>query len=192
MNRFVEIALVAVFSPLWLALMAFVAIAVLLSMGRPVIYRDERAGLHGKPFVLFKFRTMREGSGPDSGRITPMGAFLRNASLDELPELFNVLKGDMALVGPRPLPVRYLPRYSEFEAMRHEVRPGITGLAQVNGRNALGWAEKFRYDVEYVKRRSATLDFKILLRTVLAVLSARGISHPGEATMGEFTGHEQF
>jgi len=146
--------------------------------------------LGGRPFRLFKFRTMRTGEGTDAERLTRFGRFLRASSLDELPELFNVLKGEMALVGPRPLPVRYLPRYTPEQNRRHEVLPGITGWAQVNGRNALDWETKFRYDVDYVDGWSLWLDVKILVLTVGRVLFPRDIAHGGEATMSEFLGTE--
>jgi lipopolysaccharide/colanic/teichoic acid biosynthesis glycosyltransferase len=170
-----------------------VGIAVLLTMGSPVFFRQTRPGLAGKPFTLLKFRTMkveREGDGalPDGVRLTPLGAFLRRASLDELPELFNVLKGDMSLVGPRPLLMEYLPLYDREQARRHEVRPGITGWAQVNGRNGIGWEEKFALDVWYVDHRSFMLDLRILRMTASGVISAKGISHPGHATMERFRG----
>lgn len=188
MKRVADVLLVVAAAPAWVPVAAAVALAVRLVLGRPVLFRDERAGLGGRPFRLVKFRTMREGPGADAERLTPFGRFLRASSLDELPELWNVLKGDMSLVGPRPLPVRYLPRYTAEQGRRHEVRPGITGWAQVNGRNALEWDEKFRYDVEYVDGRSPWLDAKILLMTAMQMLRPRGISHAGEATMGEFTG----
>jgi lipopolysaccharide/colanic/teichoic acid biosynthesis glycosyltransferase len=163
-------------------------------LGRPVLFTQHRPGLHGKPFNMVKFRTMtdaRDASGallPDAQRLTPFGQFLRSSSLDELPELWNVLKGDMSLVGPRPLLMEYLPLYSPEQARRHEVRPGITGWAQVNGRNALSWEEKFKLDVWYVDNRSFWLDLKILWRTVKKVLVRDGISAEGEATMPRFIG----
>ena len=186
MKRLVDVLVVVVAAPLWVPVAAVVALAVWLALGRPVFFRDLRAGLGGRPFWLVKFRTMREGPGTDAERLAPFGRFLRASSLDELPELWNVLKGDMSLVGPRPLPVRYLPRYTAEQNRRHEVRPGVTGWAQVNGRNALEWDEKFRYDVDYVDSRSFWLDAKILLMTALQLVRPRGISHAGEATMGEF------
>ena len=163
-------------------------------LGSPVFFRQTRPGLHGKPFEMVKFRTMTDSRGPDGQllpdalRLTPFGRFLRAASLDELPELWNVLKGDMSLVGPRPLLVEYLPLYSADQSRRHEVRPGITGWAQVNGRNALSWDEKFKLDVWYVDHRSLWLDIKILWLTVRKVLVREGISAAGEATMSKFTG----
>lgn len=163
-------------------------------LGSPVLFRQTRPGLHGKPFQLIKFRTMRNAIGldgrplPDSERMTSFGSFLRSASLDELPELWNVLKGDMSLVGPRPLLMEYLPLYSLEQARRHELRPGVTGWAQVNGRNALSWEEKFRLDVWYVDNHSFWLDLKILALTVKKVFVREGISAAGEATMTYFTG----
>lgn len=163
-------------------------------LGRPVFFRQTRPGLRGKPFQMVKFRTMTDARGPDgqllpdAQRLTPFGRFLRASSLDELPELWNVLKGDMSLVGPRPLLMEYLPLYSPEQARRHEVRPGITGWAQVNGRNALSWDEKFKLDVWYVDHRSVWLDIRILWLTVKKVLVREGISAQGEATMPKFTG----
>ena len=163
-------------------------------LGSPVFFTQVRPGLHGKPFEMVKFRTMTDARGPDGEllpdavRLTPFGRFLRATSLDELPELWNVLKGDMSLVGPRPLLMEYLPLYSPELARRHEVRPGITGWAQVNGRNAIGWEDKFTLDVWYVDHRSLWLDVKILWLTVKKVLVRDGISAEGEATMPRFTG----
>jgi lipopolysaccharide/colanic/teichoic acid biosynthesis glycosyltransferase len=163
-------------------------------LGSPVFFRQVRPGLHGKPFEMVKFRTMTSERGPDGQllpdavRLTPFGRFLRATSLDELPELWNVLKGDMSLVGPRPLLMEYLPLYTPEQARRHEVRPGITGWAQVNGRNAISWEDKFQLDVWYVDHRSLWLDIKILWLTVKKVLVRDGISAAGEATMPRFTG----
>lgn len=163
-------------------------------LGSPVFFCQTRPGLQGKPFKMIKFRTMTDARGtdgqllPDADRLTPFGRFLRASSLDELPELWNVLKGDMSLVGPRPLLVEYLPLYSPEQARRHAVRPGITGWAQVNGRNALSWDNKFKLDVWYVDNRSTRLDIKILWSTVRKVLLREGISAAGEATMSKFTG----
>lgn len=165
--------------------------------GNPVFFRQIRPGLHGRPFEMVKFRTMSDARGPDgmllpdADRLTPFGCFMRSASLDELPELWNVLKGEMSLVGPRPLLMEYLPLYSTMQARRHEVRPGITGWAQVNGRNALSWEDKFKLDVWYVDHCSLLLDVKILLLTMRKVLVGDGISAPGEATMPRFTGTQQ-
>ena len=186
MKRAADLFLTALFSPLWVPLVLVVALAVRIALGRPVFFKQKRAGLGGREFTLVKFRTMLPGDGPDDSRLTRFGRFLRASSLDELPELWNVIKGDMSLVGPRPLPVRYLPRYSPEQARRHEVRPGITGWAQINGRNALDWESKFRYDVEYVDKRSFAMDVGILAVTVFQVLFPRNISHGGEATMSEF------
>ena len=186
--RLFDILLVVVGAPIWLPLLVIVAVAVRVKLGSPIFFVQARAGKGGKAFYLVKFRSMLEGEGSDEARLTKFGRLLRATSLDELPELFNVLKGEMALVGPRPLPVRYLPRYSPEQARRHEVRPGITGWAVVHGRNLVGWEEKFRYDVWYVDHRSFALDLKILFLTVYQVFAARGISAEGEATMSEFKG----
>ena len=168
--------------------MGVIAIAVRRSMGSPVVFRQDRPGRDGRVFTLLKFRTMRDGPGTDEERITRLGAFLRSTSLDELPELWNVLRGDMSLVGPRPLLVRYLERYSARQARRHEVRPGLTGLAQVSGRNALGWEDRLELDVRYVETWTVGGDLRIMGRTVMAVLRREGISGEGEATMAEFRG----
>lgn len=163
-------------------------------LGSPVFFRQTRPGLHGRPFEMVKFRTMTDALGPDGQllpdavRLTAFGRFLRATSLDELPELWNVLKGDMSLVGPRPLLMEYLPLYSPEQARRHDVRPGITGWAQVNGRNALSWEEKFKLDGWYVDHRSLWLDIRILWLTVRKVLVREGINADGEATMSKFTG----
>jgi len=166
--------------------MAVVAVAIRLTMGSPVLFRQQRPGRHGEVFTICKFRTMRDGPEPDAERLTRLGRFLRATSLDELPELFNVLAGDMSLVGPRPLLVQYLDRYTPEQARRHEVRPGLTGLAQVSGRNATTWEERLALDVRYVDERSLLLDLRILARTVAAVLKREGISADGHATMPEF------
>ncbi|PUE09777.1 sugar transferase [Limnohabitans sp. T6-20] len=165
-------------------------------LGSPVLFRQVRPGLHGQPFTMVKFRTMTDERGtdgallPDAQRMTPFGRFLRATSLDELPELWNVLRGEMSLVGPRPLLMEYLPLYTPEQARRHEVRPGITGWAQVNGRNAISWPDKFALDVWYVDNQSLWLDIKILWMTVRKVLVRDGISAAGEATMSKFTGSE--
>lgn len=174
--------------PLWGAAALAVALAVLLADGRPVLFSQMRAGRGGKPFRLWKFRTMRKGEGGDMERTTRLGRFLRATSLDELPQLALVLTGEMALVGPRPLPMRYMPRYSPTEARRHDVRPGITGLAQVNGRNAISWRRKFALDVWYVRNRSLALDAKILLLTFWKVVRRSGIDSSAGETMEEFSG----
>nr|WP_290522428.1 sugar transferase [Alcanivorax sp.] len=170
------------------------AVLVRIKLGSPVLFRQVRPGMDGRAFAMAKFRTMtdaRDASGdllPDADRLTGFGQFLRSSSLDELPELWNVLKGDMSLVGPRPLLMEYLPLYSERQARRHEVRPGVTGWAQINGRNALSWEEKFELDVWYVENRTLWLDIKILFLTVWKVVKRDGISQDGEATMSRFTG----
>ncbi len=186
------IALVAL---LLLALpLLLLTVLVRRKLGRPAFFRQVRPGLAGKPFEMVKFRSMTDARGPDGAllpdavRLTPFGHFLRASSLDELPGLWNVLKGDMSLVGPRPLLVEYLPLYSPTQARRHEVRPGITGWAQVNGRNALSWDEKFALDVWYVEHQSLWLDIKILFLTVRKVLVRDAISAAGDATMPRFTG----
>lgn len=177
-------------SPVLLVLAVFVR----RKLGSPVFFRQQRPGLNGKIFTMYKFRTMTDARNeegnllPDEDRLPPFGKFLRSTSLDELPELINVLKGNMSLVGPRPLLVQYLPRYSDFQARRHEVRPGITGWAQVNGRNALSWEEKFALDVWYVDNASFSLDLKILWMTVEKIIKREGISQQGEATASEFLG----
>lgn len=179
---------------LFFPVLLVVAWKVRRQMGSPVLFRQARPGCRGKPFEMIKFRTMRDATGPDgqllsdAERLTPFGKFLRSSSLDELPELWNVLKGDMSLVGPRPLLMEYLPLYTPEQARRHAVPPGITGWAQVNGRNALSWEEKFKLDVWYVDNRTLWLDLKILWLTVRKVLIREGISADGEATMSKFTG----
>ena len=182
-------ALLVLALPLWVLMWQ-----VRRKLGSPAFFRQVRPGMHGQPFEMVKFRTMtdaRDAQGellPDSERLPPFGHFLRSSSLDELPELWNVLKGEMSLVGPRPLLMEYLPLYSPEQARRHAVRPGITGWAQVNGRNTLSWDDKFKLDVWYVDHRSLWLDLKILWLTVRKVLVREGISAAGEATMGKFTG----
>jgi lipopolysaccharide/colanic/teichoic acid biosynthesis glycosyltransferase len=175
---------------------AIVAWQIRRKLGSPVLFRQVRPGLDGKPFEMIKFRTMRDAVDaqgnplPDSERMTPFGSFLRSSSLDELPELWNVLKGDMSLVGPRPLLMEYLPLYSPEQYRRHEVRPGVSGWAQVNGRNALSWEEKFKLDVWYVDNRSFWLDLKVIFLTLKKVVVREGISAEGEATMSKFTGEK--
>lgn len=182
-----------VLSPLYLIL----AILVRVKLGSPVLFSQERPGKNEKVFRMYKFRSMtdaRDANGdllPDEERLTHFGMMLRATSLDELPELWNIFKGDMSIVGPRPLLVRYLPRYNERQRRRHEVRPGLTGWAQVNGRNAISWEQKFEYDVEYVEKESFWLDIKILVMTVGKVLHRSGISQEGNATMEEFMGTEE-
>jgi len=175
-----------------LPFLAVTALLVLIFLGNPVFFHMQRPGLYRKPFTLYKFRTMTNARNsqrqllPDHQRLTPMGRFLRSLSLDELPELFNVLRGDMSLVGPRPLLTRYLDRYTPEQMRRHETKPGITGWAQVNGRNAITWEEKFKLDVWYVGNISFWLDIKILMLTACKVLRMEGINQPGQATMEEF------
>lgn len=175
-------------------LMAVIALLVRINMGLPIIYKQKRPGIHGNLFSFFKFRSMtndRDHRGypwPDEKRLTNFGKFLRRTSLDELPELWNVLRGDMSLVGPRPLLVEYLNRYSPEQARRHEVKPGITGWAQINGRNAITWEEKFKYDVWYVDHWNLWLDIKIVFLTIFKVLTGEGINQPGKITMEEFKG----
>ena len=177
-------------SPVYL----IVAHKVKKNLGSPVLFRQVRPGLHGKPFEMIKFRTMKdaldaEGNPlPDSERLTPFGKMLRATSLDEMPELWNVIKGDMSIVGPRPLLMEYLPLYNAEQAKRHNVRPGITGYAQVNGRNAISWEKKFELDTWYVENQSLWLDFKIMLKTIKKVIAKDDISAEGEATMSKFTG----
>lgn len=188
--------LASVFGLLLLSpLIAIVAFQVRRKLGSPVFFRQIRPGMRGAPFPMIKFRTMKNSVDkqgnplPDADRMTPFGQFLRSTSLDELPELWNVLKGDMSLVGPRPLLMEYIPLYSKEQYRRHEARPGVTGWAQVNGRNAISWEDKFKLDVWYVDNRSFWLDLKILFLTVKKVLVRDGISGRGEATMSKFTGN---
>jgi len=200
-SRAVKRATDAIAAALGLALLSpvllLVALAILLRMGRPVLFRQVRPGWHEEPFSLVKFRTMadiRDFRGnllPDGKRLTPLGGILRRLSLDELPQLWNVLKGELSLVGPRPLLMEYLPRYSAFERRRHEVKPGITGWAQVHGRNALTWQHRFALDVWYVDHWSIGLDLRILMLTVRAVWRREGISQPGFATMTKFLGTQE-
>ena len=186
--RCFDLVMVFVTAPVWLPMVALVAGVVRIGMGRPVFFRQTRPGWRGRPFMLIKFRTMRDGPGTDAERLTRVGRWLRRTSLDELPELLNVLRGDLSLVGPRPLLMEYLPRYTPEQARRHEVRPGITGWAQVRGRNALTWEEKFRLDVWYVDHRSLWLDLRILAVTGWQVVRGRGVCAEGHATMPAFEG----
>jgi sugar transferase EpsL len=194
MKRLFDILIVLLTAPFWGPLVLILSALVRIKLGSPVFFRQERPGLHGKIFRLIKFRTMtdaRDAQGnlfPDSARLTPFGKWLRSTSLDELPELLLVLKGDMSLVGPRPLLVQYLPLYNKEQARRHNLPPGLTGWAQINGRNAISWEEKFAYDVWYVDHQSVWLDLKILFLTVWRVFNRHGISAANEATMPVFTG----
>jgi sugar transferase EpsL len=193
-KRLVDLLLCAAALCALAPVMLAVAALIRVKLGRPVLFRQLRPGRDGKPFTMFKFRTMRAArpgendSASDAARLTPFGSFLRKASLDELPELFNVLRGEMSVIGPRPLLMQYLPRYSAEQARRHEAAPGITGWAQVNGRNAISWRRKFELDVWYVDHVSFLLDLRILLLTAWHVLSPRDISYRGHATMPEFLG----
>ena len=192
MKRFFDISLTLFVLILLLPFMLLIAILVRAIHGVPILFRQKRPGKRGRLFAIYKFRTMadkRDRRGtllPDAKRLTNLGRFLRNTSLDELPELLNVLNGDMSLVGPRPLLMQYIDRYTPEQARRHEVKPGITGWAQINGRNALTWEEKFKLDVWYVDNRSFWLDFKILARTIGKVIQREGISQDGETTAAEF------
>lgn len=178
-------------------LLILITILVVLKHGRPIIFKQSRPGKKGSPFTFYKFRTMTNEKSeagnllPDKDRLTSLGNFLRKTSLDELPSLFNVVKGDMSLVGPRPLLMQYLPLYNEFEQRRHEVKPGITGWAQVNGRNSISWEDKFLLDVWYVDNRSFSLDIRIMFLTLYKVFKREGISAEGEATMKPFEGHSK-
>ena len=195
-KRIFDLILIIPIAILLAPVMLMTYLAVLLIIGKPALFCQERPGFHGKPFTIYKFRTMNNKQDmngellPDGMRITHFGRFLRKTSIDELPEIINVLKGDMSLVGPRPLLMQYLDRYTPEQARRHEVRPGITGWAQVNGRNAISWDEKFKLDVWYVDNRSWLLDLKIMLRTVRKVMLRDGISQAGKATMEEFKPHD--
>jgi lipopolysaccharide/colanic/teichoic acid biosynthesis glycosyltransferase len=192
MKRLFDLLLVLLSLPVWGPLLLIIALVVRLNLGSPVFFRQKRPGLDGVIFELIKFRSMRnalDANGrplPDAERLTPFGRMLRASSLDELPELWNVIKGEMSLVGPRPLLVEYLSRYSSEQARRHLVRPGLTGLAQVSGRNAITWEEKFRKDIFYVDNHNLLLDLKIIAQTLLKVLRRDGISAAGDATMPEF------
>ena len=193
-KRLMDVVLVLGSAPLWIPLLAVLAVLVRTKLGRPVLFRQRRPGRNGECFEIAKFRTMtddRDEKGtllPDADRLTTFGRWLRSTSLDELPELLNVLKGEMSLVGPRPLLIQYLDRYSPEQARRHQVPPGLTGWAQVNGRNAISWEQKFALDVWYVDHRSLALDLKILVLTLLKVIRRDGISAAGDATMPEFMG----
>jgi sugar transferase EpsL len=191
-KRLGDILAVVLTAPLWLPLLGLVSLLVRLKLGSPVFFRQQRPGYRAVVFELIKFRTMTDGRDdtgrllPDASRLTPFGAWLRSTSLDELPELLNVLRGEMSLVGPRPLLVEYLPRYSVEQRRRHEVPPGLTGWAQINGRNSLPWEEKFKLDIWYVDHRGFWLDLRILFRTVWQVVTRHGISAAGDPTMPEF------
>ena len=193
-KRIIDLVFVISTSIMLLPLLAALALLVRWRLGSPVFFRQQRPGLHGKPFIIYKFRTMTNATDetgrllPDSERLTAFGKFLRSTSFDELPELWNVLKGDMSLVGPRPLLMQYLERYTPEQMRRHDMKPGVTGWAQIHGRNAISWEEKFALDVWYVDHQSFWLDVKILARTIWKVVYREGISQQGEATMQEFQG----
>lgn len=197
MKRLFDLSLVIMASPIWLPVLLLVALWVRFRLGSPVFFTQERPGLHAKSFELIKFRTMtdqRDEAGnllSDTERLTPFGQWLRSTSLDELPELWNVLRGEMSLVGPRPLLKQYVPLYSKHQSRRHDVLPGVTGWAQVNGRNAISWEEKFDLDVHYVDHHSLVLDIKILWMTIMAVFRRHGIQAPGDATMPVFEGSKK-
>ncbi|MGO3920713.1 sugar transferase [Acinetobacter venetianus] len=194
LKRLLDIVIASIALVLLSPLYFYVAHKVKKNLGSPVLFRQVRPGLHGKPFEMIKFRTMKDALDeqgnplPDSERLTAFGKMLRSTSLDEMPELWNVIKGDMSIVGPRPLLMEYLPLYNKEQAKRHDVRPGMTGHAQVNGRNAISWEQKFKLDTWYVENRSLWLDFKIMLQTVKKVIAKDDISEAGEATMSKFTG----
>jgi sugar transferase EpsL len=188
MKRLLDIVVAGTSLILLSPIMLLVAIGSLIFQGRPVLFSQERPGKNEKIFTLRKFRTMKTGKGSDEARLTAWGKFLRKTTLDELPQLWNILKGDMSMVGPRPLLVEYLPLYSPEQARRHNVTPGLTGWAQVKGRNALSWEEKFELDVWYVDNQSFLLDLKIIFQTFLTVLTRKGINQEGQATMERFTG----
>lgn len=195
-KRTIDVVLASILLLISVPVQAVVAVLIRIKLGPPVLFRQQRPGLDGEPFELTKFRTMRvarpDGEPEsDAARLTPLGRRLRSLSLDELPTLLNVIRGDMSLVGPRPLMMAYLDRYSPEQARRHDVRPGMTGLAQVSGRNSLSWAEKFELDVEYVDTRSLRLDLAILARTIGAVLSRSGVTPEGEDAVPEFKGNTE-
>ena len=194
-KRTVDILISSILLLLTLPLLALVAVLVCVALGRPVFFRQQRPGYRGKPFTLYKFCTMAETFGvdgrllPDGERLGTLGRWLRRTSLDELPELLNVLRGEMSPVGPRPLLISYLEKYNADQARRHEVRPGITGWAQINGRNVVSWADQLKMDVWYVDHHSLGLDLKIMLRTVWLIFSGKGVIEPGQATREKFTGN---
>lgn len=192
LKRIFDLTAVLLFVPVWLPLGLLFSLLVAINLGRPIFFLQERPGLHGKPFRLIKFRTMTDGRDPegrllpDEQRMTALGKMMRRLSFDEIPEVINVLKGEMSCVGPRPLLMSYLTRYTPEQARRHEVPPGVTGLAQINGRNAISWEEKFAHDVWYVDHGSLLLDLRIFFRTAGFAFRRQGINQPGHATMEEF------
>ena len=197
LKRLLDIIIASIALILLSPLYFYVAHKVKKNLGSPVLFRQIRPGLHGKPFEMIKFRSVKDAVDaqgnplPDSERLTPFGKMLRSSSLDEMPELWNVIKGDMSIVGPRPLLMEYLPLYNQEQAKRHLVRPGMTGHAQVNGRNAISWEEKFKLDTWYVENQSVWLDFKIMLKTVKKVLAKDDINAENDATMPKFNGNEK-
>jgi len=187
-KRAFDVFIVLLFSPLWIPLCVAVAVVVRAGLGAPVFFTQERPGRNGRVFKLVKFRTMETGDAGDAERMTRLGKFLRASSLDELPEFWNILRGEMSLVGPRPLLTRYLPLYTAEQSRRHDVRPGLTGWAQANGRNLLSWEERFNHDVWYVDNATLLLDLRIIALTFVNLFRRTGVSAQGEATMREFTG----
>ena len=196
LKRIFDTLLIIIASPLILPLLGLVSLLVVINIGFPILFSQKRPGLKNKPFMLRKFRTMSDDRGPtgallpDSDRLDNFGTFLRKTSLDELPEVWNVLMGDMSIVGPRPLLMKYLALYSNEQMKRHDVRPGITGLAQVNGRNSIDWVEKFKLDCYYVENFSFKMDIRIIIKTILVVLKTDGVSKNNHATMPEFKGND--
>ena len=188
-KRAFDLFIALAFAPLWIPLCVLVAVVVRVGLGAPVFFVQERPGLGGRVFKLVKFRTMKMGDANDAERMTRLGTFLRASSLDELPEFWNILRGDMSLAGPRPLLTRYLPLYTAEQSRRHAVRPGLTGWAQVNGRNLLSWEERFEHDVWYVDNATFLLDLRIIVLTFVNLFRRTGISAQGQATMREFTGN---
>lgn len=185
-KRVCDLATVIVTAPIWVPLLLIASLAVKIKLGSPILFRQQRAGKGGKVFTILKLRTMVDGDGEDEERITPLGRFLRKTSLDELPQMINVLRGEMSIVGPRPLLVEYLPHYSKEQFRRHEVKPGITGWAQINGRNAITWEERFKLDIWYVDHASLWLDLKIVLKTFASVINGKGATTEDGKTMAKF------
>lgn len=185
-KRVCDLATVIVTAPIWVPLLLIASFAVKIKLGSPILFRQQRAGKGGKVFTILKLRTMVDGDGEDEERITPLGRFLRKTSLDELPQMINVLRGEMSIVGPRPLLVEYLPHYSKEQFRRHEVKPGITGWAQINGRNAITWEERFKLDIWYVDNASLWLDLKIVLKTFASVINGKGATTEDGKTMAKF------
>ena len=185
-KRVCDLATVIVTAPIWVPLLLIASFAVKIKLGSPILFRQQRAGKGGKVFTILKLRTMVDGDGEDEERITPLGRFLRKTSLDELPQMINVLRGEMSIVGPRPLLEEYLPHYSKEQFRRHEVKPGITGWAQINGRNAITWEERFKLDIWYVDHASLWLDLKIVLKTFASVINGKGATTEDGKTMAKF------